>query len=64
MEQNRFIRIKGVIIQEDYISHAVIREDDESNEIYIGLKSGLGFVFQPESETYKLGAKKQQGLYY
>ena len=59
---NRFIRVKNIIIQEEYIAHAMI--SDEVDQIFIGMKSGTGLIFLPISESYKPGAKKQQGMHY
>ena len=66
MATGRFIRVKDVIIQEDYISHVGLPGfTGDEKSIFIAMKSGMGFMFMPLEESFVAGAKKgSQGYYY
>jgi len=66
MATGRFIRIKDVIIQEDYISHVGLPgfSERDPDGLFIAMKSGMGFMFMPIAASFNAGAKKGDAGYH
>jgi len=56
-----FLRIDKVIVNQDYISHCIV--DDNEELISVSLKSGLTWIFADQAQTYSKEGRKTNYTY-